>query len=154
MRVSDEYIQVTPRIDGEYRGTIDTTLTGSVVLTLSPETTTGGLLDHAYPYTLDVYDSFDESIIQTGVLISNNYYVIPLNYTKKVGSYRFALTDRLGRTGEATLTVTSGPLSRATFTPVSSVLVSGSDSLGVLRLTDKLGNLLTPELHTIKINAR
>lgn len=135
-------------------GTIDTTLASPVKLSFAPKTSTGLVLKDEFPYTLDIYDSFDDSLIESGITIPNNDYTISYNYTKKIGTYHFVIRDALGRYGDTTLSVRSGPIAKATFTPVSSALIVGSDSLGVLRLTDKLGNLLSPELHSINITAK
>lgn len=75
------------------------------------------------PYTLDIYDSYDDTLIQSGITIVNNEYTLPFTYSKKIGTYRFVLTDAVGHHGEATLVVQSGPLERATFTPISSAIV-------------------------------
>lgn len=151
--MSDEYIDITPSVDGTDVSTIDTTLSGSVMLQFAPKDASGSMLSENLPYILDVYDAFDDTLIESGITIQNNTYPLSLNYTKKIGSYRFIVRDSVGRYGEVSLTVRSGPLARATITPVSSALVVGSDSLGILRLTDKLGNILSPELHNIVLTA-
>lgn len=83
----------------------------------------GTLLPYAFPYTLDIYDSFDGTLIESGITLPIDEYIISPNYTKKIGNYRFALTDKLGRYGETTLVVRSGPIARTTFSPVSSALI-------------------------------
>lgn len=107
-------------------------------LTLALQNTKGESIKTSLPYTLDIYDSYDDTRIESGVTILNNEYTLSYTYSKKIGTYRFVLTDAVGHHGESTLVVTSGPLDRATFIPISSAIVMGSDSLGILRLTDKL----------------
>lgn len=46
-----------------------------------------------------------------------------------IGVYRFIATDADGRTGETTLAVRSGPVARMEFTPISSTLAKGANSL-------------------------
>lgn len=153
LRVSDESIDIDARIDGVSKTKIDTTFSSPVILNLKTINASGAMIDANLPYTLDIYDAYDDTLIESGIIIANSTYTLSYTYSKKIGTYRFVIRDRLGRTGESTLTVTSGPLARATITPVSSALVMGADSLGVIRLLDALGNVLTPELHSIDITA-
>jgi hypothetical protein len=64
-------------------------------------------LNPDFPYTLRIYDAYDDTLLESGIQISTKNYQIPLNYTKKIGTYRFALQDSRGRYGETTLTVRS-----------------------------------------------
>ncbi len=107
LRVSDESIDVTPLVDGTATGTIDTTLTLPVDLSFIPRSASGDILPSAVPYTLDIYNSFDDTAIETGIIIPTPKYTLSFTYSKKIGSYRFVVRDALGRSGESTLTVRS-----------------------------------------------
>ena len=51
-----------------------------------------------------------------------------------------------------TFAVRSGAFSQVRMTPVSSALVRGATTLVMLRLLDRLGNPISPDLHAIKIS--
>lgn len=153
LRVTDEYIEVAPTVSGSIMPIIDVTLPEPVKLAYTLTNNSGDTLSDAYPYILDIYNSLDNTLMASGITLISHDYTIPADYTKKIGTYRFALRDKLGHTGEATLTVRSGPLANATLTPISSSLVVGASSVSILRLMDRTWNLLDASLHSIDIEA-
>lgn len=50
-----------------------------------------------------------------------------------------------------TFAVKSGTLSQIRIVPISSVLVSGSRTLAMIRLLDRLNNPITPDLHSLTL---
>ncbi len=151
MRVSDEFLEMQPMANGSATGTIDTAFSESVTLSLSPKNTSGSALPATLPYLLDIYDDVDGALIASGVVISSNSYTIPVDYTKRIGVYKFVARDATGRMGTTTLAVRSGPFDSITILPVSSAILHGTSTFGFVRLTDRLGNLLSPEFHTMRI---
>ncbi len=107
IRVSDELLDIYPMVDGVATGTLDTTQSLPATLYFVPKSATGLILNDSFPYILDVYDSFDDTLIQSGIVISDKNYAIPYDYTKKIGTYKFILRDNSGRYGQTTLTVRS-----------------------------------------------
>ena len=97
LKVSDEYIDITPLVNGVSTGTVDTTLPSAVELSMIAKSITGTVLDDAFPYTLDIYNSFDDSLIETGIVIPSKSYTISYTYSKKIGSYKFVVRDKYGR---------------------------------------------------------
>ncbi len=136
---------------GSATGTIDTSFSGNVSLSLSPKNASGSVLSTTLPYLLDIYDDVDGALLASGVVISSNTYTIPVDYTKRIGVYTFVARDATGRMGSATLAVRSGPFDSITIQPVSSAILHGTSTFGFIRLTDRLGNLLSPEFHTMRI---
>ncbi len=65
--------------------------------------------------------------------------------------YRLIVSDSQGITGEFTFAVESGGVSQVRITPVSSALVRGAHTLAMIRLLDRLGNPITPDLHSLKV---
>ena len=98
LRVSDEYIDVNTLVNGASTGTVDITLDSPVELSMIPTSITGAILEDAFPYTLDIYNSFDDSLIETGIVIPTKKYTLSFTYSKKIGSYKFVVRDRFGRT--------------------------------------------------------
>lgn len=145
LRITDEFLDVHPNVGGSFTGIIDTNLAENVSLSVVPKNASGVTLTGALPYMLDIYDDVTNTLIASGITIPSNSYLIPLDYTKRIGVYKFIVRDTSGRTGTTTLAVRSGPFEKINFTPVSSALLYGASSFGFLRLTDRLGNLLSPE---------
>jgi hypothetical protein len=75
------------------------------------------------PYTLDIYDDVTNTRIETGIIVPTSPYRFPEKYTRNIGVYRVIATDSQGRSGEMTIAIRSGPVSRMEFFPVSSTLV-------------------------------
>lgn len=98
LRVSDEYIDVNTLVNGASTGTVDITLDSPVELSMIPTSITGAILEDDFPYTLDIYNSFDDSLIETGIVIPTKKYTLSFTYSKKIGSYKFVVRDRFGRT--------------------------------------------------------
>ena len=98
LRVSDEYIDVNTLVNGASTGTVDITLDSPVELSMIPTSITGAIFEDAFPYTLDIYNSFDDSLIETGIVIPTKKYTLSFTYSKKIGSYKFVVRDRFGRT--------------------------------------------------------
>ena len=69
LRVSDEYIDVNTLVNGASTGTVDITLDSPVELSMIPTSIIGAILEDDFPYTLDIYNSFDDSLIETGIVI-------------------------------------------------------------------------------------
>ena len=66
--------------------------------------------------------------------------------------YRLIVKDQEGIMGETTFAVRAGPLSQIRVLPLSSALVKGEKNLATLRLLDRLGNQISPELHSLKVD--
>ena len=54
--------------------------------------------------------------------------------------------------GELTFSVTSGSFSQIRVTPISSALVRGTHTIAMVRLLDRLGNPISPDLHTLRLD--
>jgi hypothetical protein len=146
LRVTDEYIDITPALDGIPTATIDTTSTGTLNLIFTPKRGTGETISSQWPYTLTIADDVDGRVLAQSIVITGETYTLPDSYRDEIGVYRLSVTDRSGRGGESTLAVRSGPVAKMEFHPLSSTLARESESLGVLRLLDAKGNLISPTL--------
>ncbi len=93
IRVSDEYIDLNTTVDGVSKGTIDTTLTVQVGISYVPMTITGAILADVFPYTLDIYDAFDDTLIESGITLPNKNSLLSYTYSKKIGSYKLVIKD-------------------------------------------------------------
>ncbi len=93
IRVSDEYIDLNTTVDGVSKGTIDTTLTVQVGISYVPMTITGAILPDVFPYTLDIYDAFDDTLIESGITLPNKNSLLSYTYSKKIGSYKLVIKD-------------------------------------------------------------
>ncbi len=54
--------------------------------------------------------------------------------------------------GELTFSVTSGSFSQIRVTPISSALVRGTRTIAMVRLLDRLGNPISPDLHALRLD--
>ena len=86
-------------------------------------------MPQAGPYTLDIYDDTTNTLIQSGIIVGSSPYILPDIYKMDIGVYRIVATDADDRVGETTLAIRSGPVASMSFTPVSSTLAKGSNSL-------------------------
>jgi hypothetical protein len=154
IRVTDEFLDMTPRIGEKIISTVDTTESLPVEISLTPKKgSSEEVLSQSNPYTLDIYDDVNNMLIESGVTLATSPYRLPDRYKNMIWSYRIIATDRSWRVGETTIAVRSGPVSRMEFIPVSSTLVKWSKSLWVLRLFDARGNLISPTLLDLKATA-
>lgn len=128
IRVTDEFLDVAPSLDEQVVSIVESTAKSPVILNLVAKNGKKEDIAISYPISLDIYDDISGNQMATGVLISTSNYTIPADYTKKIGSYRFALHDSSGRYGETTLTVRSGPLAKIEFFPLSNAFVKGASS--------------------------
>lgn len=60
--------------------------------------------------------------------------------------------DSAGVSGEITFVVQSGVLSQVRIVPISSALVRGASTIAMVRLLDRLGNPISPNVHTLKLD--
>lgn len=95
MRISDEYLDVFPTVQAVETSAIDTTLLEPVKLSVIPKNNQNtSSPSSALPYTLDIYDDISDTLLASDIQInSSTDYAIPVNYTKKIGLYRFELHD-------------------------------------------------------------
>lgn len=91
--MTDEYIDVVPTLDDTPVSIVDGTAHSPLVLTLAPKNSRKENIAPAYPYTLDVYDDISGNRMASGIFINTANYTLPVDYTKKIGSYRLALRD-------------------------------------------------------------
>lgn len=77
---------------------------------------------------------------------------LPTDITKKIGVYRFIAKDNSGISGEFTFAVEAGTLSQVRIVPISSALVRGTRTLANIRLLDRLGNPISPDVHSLKVD--
>lgn len=57
-----------------------------------------------------------------------------------------------GISGEFTFAVQSGIFSQIRIVPISSALVKGTKTLAMVRLLDRLGNPISPNVHSLKLD--
>lgn len=136
--MSDEYLSVTPTYDQKVTSMMPVTSATGMVFGFVVKNTTGLLLAPKFPITLDIYDDVAGSRIATGITITTDNYTLPTTYTKKTGVLRLEFRDREGRSATNTLAIQSGPIARASFSPLSSALMKDSNTLVSLRLRDAL----------------
>lgn len=148
IHISDEYLDILPT-----SGTTQQEVTSPSPITFDYATRNGSgdTLTTHFPLSLDVYDEVNNTRIGTGITVSSSAFTLPDKYAKTVGVYRLVFTDPDHRTGEVTLAIRSGPLTSVTLTPISSMIVKGADTLAMIELKDALGNLISPELHSVDI---
>ena len=58
--------------------------------------------------------------------------------------------DSRGISGEGTFRVTAGSAKQIRITPISSVILPGSPTLAMVQILDRLGNPISPDLHTMR----
>jgi hypothetical protein len=114
-------------------------------------TSTASLLPRV-PYSLDIYDDATSEKILSNVRVEGSRYTFPDGLRKNIGVYRIVATDIDGRIGETTLAVRSGPLASIDFVPVSQVIGKNTASLGVLRLLDAHGNIISPTFQKLLLS--
>lgn len=154
IRVTDEYVDVTPVLDEVPVAHVSTTQTGNLeIVFATKKQSTGATLPAVPPYTISLYDDVTKNLIQSGITVTWDHYTFPENYRNALGVYRIVAIDREGRYGETTLAVRSGPVAAIEFYPISSALARGSSSFGVLRFTDQKGNIASPDLLHLSLRA-
>lgn len=72
------------------------------------------------PLRSSILDDISGTEVHSGSIMSS----LPLDITKKIGTYRLLLRDEAGISGEVTFVVRSGTLSQTRVIPVSTALVS------------------------------
>jgi hypothetical protein len=150
IRVTDEYVDITPMIGTTPVSHIDTTLTEAVNLTFATKKTGDDtVLGSALPYTLTIRDDVDGSLVASGITVSSSSWSLPVRYRNTVAVYRITATDSEWRMGESTLAVRSGPLAKMDFRSISSTIAIDSTSYWVLHLLDARDNLISPTLHNL-----
>ena len=154
IKITDEYIDMSPTIGDDIVSSVATIENRPVNITFTPRKwSSGDILPQAWPYRIDIYDDATSTLIQSGITSATSPYTLPAVYMNDIGVYRFIATDADGRTGETTLAVRSGPVARMEFTPISSTLAKGANSLWVLRLLDQKWNPISPSLLNLKVTA-
>ncbi len=128
LRVTDEFLEVHAMVGQSFTGIIDTTLSSNVTLSITPKDASGSTISENRPYMLDIYDDVDNTFVASGIVLPSNSYMLPVDYTKRIGVYKFVVRDASGRTGVATLAVRSGPFEKIVFSPVSSAILYGASS--------------------------
>lgn len=125
----DEYIDITPQINTVPVASIESTSSESVEIGLVSKSASGDILPPAYPYTLSIYDDISNTLIESGITVPTSTWILPQKYKQAVGVYRISAVDSLGRIGDSTLGVRSGPVARLEFRPISTTLALGATSL-------------------------
>lgn len=103
----DEFLDVTPIINGAIASTLPVTSTASLMLGFSLKNTQGVVSTPEYPITLNIYDDISDIAIATGVVINADSYTLPSIYTKTPGVLRLELTDHGGRVATQSLALTA-----------------------------------------------
>ncbi len=104
------------------------------------------------PMTIVVIDDVSGEVVYTGSNFNPVTDALPNSITKKIGVYRLLIRDSIGISGELTFLVQSGILSQVRIVPISSALVKGTSTLAMVRLLDRLGNPVSANLHTLKLD--
>jgi hypothetical protein len=123
VQVSDEYLVTTPSVAGKLTSMIAVTSLSGMLFDFGVRNMSGDTLAPVYPITLDIYDDVAMTRIATGILITADHYTLPSEYTRTPGVLRLEFRDGGGRHSIDTISVQSGPLARATLSPISSALL-------------------------------
>ncbi len=151
LRINDEYLQVLMKNDSLVATIIDATVPTSVTFDTSIVDQSGAITAPQFPLKLDVFDDVSGERIASGIVIPASTTTLSETYTKNVGVYRLQVRDSLGRMGETTLAVRAGDLSKIVLSPISTMIRKGSNTLAIVRLQDRLGNQISPDLNRITI---
>jgi hypothetical protein len=152
IKVRDEYLDIIPKVGDDPVSAVETTETNPIELVFEAKEWTGNTVPTNLPYIMDIYDDISWVLVETGVVVNSDSYTLPAKYIDTLWVYRFIASDASGRVGESTLAVRSGPVDSIQFIPVSSAIVSGKDSIWVLRLLDAKGNLVSPSLLKLTVS--
>lgn len=151
LEVTDQYLQVTPKIGDTPTAIIPVTTSTGVSFDFFVRDGSGNTLPVKYPVTLDLYDDITWGMVQSGIILRDPTSTLPESLTKSVTVYRGEFRDASGRSATTSIAFRSGPLVRALMSPVSSSVVRWATTLVSLRLVDRLGNSISPELHGVDI---
>lgn len=151
VRVTDEYLLAVPTLDGKVTSQISVASSTGFLWDFDVKNLSGTSIEPRYPITLDIYDDVSGGVAYTGITIANSDYTLPTRYTKTVWVYRLEFRDALGRHATNTIAVNAGPIAMASFSPVSSALLKGSNTVVTLRLRDALGNPVSPDLYGVDV---
>lgn len=126
IHISDEYIDVSPS-DGNSQ--ISVTSSSGVSFDFTTRNGSGNVLPTKFPLSLDIYDDVAGALVASGIVVSSSSFTLPDKFAKQIGVYRLTFSDKDARTGEVSIAVRAGALTNVTFTPVSSMIVKGSNTL-------------------------
>lgn len=152
LRISPEYFSMVLEEGWSTITNIDATSPNSVFLK------TQKILENSSSVTIDtsvkitIIDDVSGNTVYSLASFNPSRDPLPLDVTKKIGVYRVIITDKEGISGEITFAVQSWILSQIRIVPVSSALVRWTKTLAMVRLTDRLGNLTSPEVHSLNLD--
>lgn len=84
LRVSDEYLVTTPSVAGKLTSMVAVNSASGMVFDFAVRNMSGDTLAPTYPIMLDIYDDVSATRIATGVLITEDHYILPREYTQTV----------------------------------------------------------------------
>lgn len=152
LNITPEYFLVSLNQSGSTSPTIDVTSTEGVKLNINKVLKNGNLGLVTGPMFLDIYDDINGQIVYSGSAFDPIRDNLPVDITKKIGVYRLVLQDKMGVGGEMTFSVESGKFSQLKIIPVSTALIRGNKTMAMIKLMDRLGNPISPDLHTVRVD--
>ena len=152
MSVTPEYLSLQLEQSGATIFAIDSTSSDPVQLRVVKVAENNNRTPVTGTVTIHIYDDISGGIVYSGSLFDPSRDTLPLSITKKTGVYRVIVQNSGGISGEMTFAVRSGSLSQIRIVPISSVLVRGARTLAMVRLLDRLGNPISPDLHSLQLD--
>lgn len=152
LNISPEYYLISLNQSGSTSPSIDVTSTEAVKLNVNKVLKNGNLALVTGPMFIDIYDDINGQVVYSGATFDPNRDSLPIDITKKIGVYRLVLQDKMGVGGEMTFSVESGRFSQLRVTPISSALIRGNKTMAMIKLMDRLGNPISPDLHTVRVD--
>lgn len=102
--------------------------------------------------SLQIWDDVNNTRLLSLTKYDPKTDTLPIEITKKTGVYRAIVRDTTGLSGEMTFVVRAGALTQTRINTASSVLVAGASTIATIRLLDRLGQPISPDLHKMEIN--
>lgn len=81
IRITDEYLELTPTIDSIPVAHVDATEPLPVVVNFETKKgSSGSLILSTSPYTIDIYDDLNGTLIQSGIIANSDSFQFPESY--------------------------------------------------------------------------